>query len=55
MAKKKFIIGLFILAGSIIAGHYISMPDFLSGLLKGCGIGILLVAFLKKRPASNAG
>jgi hypothetical protein len=36
MDKKKFVIGLLILAGSIIAVHYISMPDFLSRLLKGC-------------------
>lgn len=58
MKKKQRIIflvfGLLIISISQIASHFTKMPDFVSGLLMGIGIGVMLLAFIrqKRNPAS---
>ena len=52
MDKYKIGFALLILVISFIADHYFSVPDFLSGLLKGFAIGILLMVVIKN-PRKN--
>jgi hypothetical protein len=40
-----FFIGLIIISASIAISHFTKTPDFISGLIMGIGIGILLIAF----------
>lgn len=54
MDKYSISIGLFILVISFIAGHYFTIPDFASGLLKGVAIGILLMVIIKKTGREKA-
>jgi len=54
MDRYKISIGLFILSISLIADHYFTVPDFLSGLLKGDAIGILLLIVIKKPHSEKA-
>jgi hypothetical protein len=54
MDRYKISIGLFILIISLIADHYFTVPDFLSGLLKGFAIGILLMVIIKKPAREKA-
>lgn len=49
--KRIFLfIGLLISSFSQIASHFIKMPDFVSGLLMGIGIGLMLLAFIRQKP-----
>jgi hypothetical protein len=48
MYKYRLPIGSFILIISLIADHHFTIPDFLSGLLKGFAIGILLTVIIKR-------
>jgi hypothetical protein len=41
--------GLMISTVSQIAGHFIKMPDFISGSLMGIGIGVMLLAFIRQQ------
>ncbi|SHN11620.1 hypothetical protein [Mucilaginibacter sp. OK098] len=46
----KFIIplGLLLLSASFILKQFFVLPDFADGFLKGAGIGIILIAFIKQ-------
>ncbi len=43
------VIGLFIMSGSQIVGHYYKMPDLLSGILMGVGLGIMILSFIRRK------
>jgi F0F1-type ATP synthase assembly protein I len=43
-------VGLLICSISQIASHFTKMPDFVSGLLMGVGIGVMLLAFIRQKP-----
>ena len=43
------IIGLFLIAGNQIASYYFEIPDFIDGLIFGCGIGLMIFGFTKKK------
>jgi len=53
MKKNQTSIFLFVglLTSSIsqIASHFTKMPDFVSGILMGIGIGIMLLAFIRQK------
>ena len=42
-------VGLLISSISQIASHFTKMPDFVSGILMGIGIGIMLLAFIRQK------
>ncbi|ASU33513.1 hypothetical protein MuYL_1615 [Mucilaginibacter xinganensis] len=42
-------IGLLLLSASLVLKHYFVLPDFADGFLKGTGIGVLLLALVKKQ------
>ncbi|MBA3827968.1 MAG: hypothetical protein H0X33_03440 [Taibaiella sp.] len=42
-------IGLLISSGSLMLRFFVSVPDFVSGILQGVAVGIMLVALVKKR------
>jgi len=44
--------GLLITSISQIASHFTKIPDFVSGLIMGIGIGALLLAFIRKKENS---
>ncbi|MDQ2864465.1 MAG: hypothetical protein M3R50_12635 [Bacteroidota bacterium] len=46
-------IGLFIISGTLLAQHLTKMPDILTGLLMGMGIGVMLLALLRKKLRPN--
>ena len=43
------IVGLLISSISQIASHFTQMSDFVSGIIMGIGIGVMLLAFIKQR------
>lgn len=42
-------VGLMISSVSQITSHFTKMPDFVSGLLMGIGIGVMLLAFVGRK------
>ncbi len=46
-------LGLFISALSVILFRYVSAPDMVLGALFGAGIGLMLLAFIKRPKASG--
>jgi hypothetical protein len=44
-------IGLLIISATQVALHFTKMPDFISGVLLGIGLGVMLLSF--KRQKSN--
>lgn len=53
----KFIIpiGLLLLSTSFIIEHFFIVPDFFDGILKGVGIGIILLALIKQGSVKRSG
>lgn len=55
ISKKKLFpaIGLVLISGNLITGHYIAgsnFVDFMRGLAVGIGIAFLIFPFIKKKP-----
>ena len=43
-------VGLLIMSLSIVITRYTHLPDFISGLITGIGIGIVILGFIRQRP-----
>ena len=57
MKKRRnlqlIISGLFIISTSQIVGHYLTIPDFVSGILMGVGIGLMFFPLLHQKLRPN--
>ncbi len=52
MSKKSrmvFLIGVFIIATFGIVSHYTPVPDFYKGSLLGIGMGLMILALIKRK------
>ena len=38
--------GLLLISASFILSHFVAMPDFVDGMLKGAGIGIIFLSLI---------
>lgn len=47
-ARLMAAMGLIIISASFFVRHYTQMPDFADGLMKGIGIGMIVVALIKQ-------
>jgi len=47
------VIGLLIISSSQIAGHYLKIPDLVSGILMGAGIGLMIFSLLRQKLRPN--
>jgi len=50
--KILIAVGLLIMSISQIIAHYVKLSDFILGSIAGCGIGLLLLSFLKTKKTS---
>lgn len=50
---QLIVIGLLIITGSQIVGHYFKMPDLVSGILMGTGIGLMIFSLLRQKLRPN--
>ena len=57
MEKRKslqlIVIGLIIISASQIIGHYLTIPDLVSGILMGVGIGLMIFSLLRQKLEPN--
>ena len=47
------VIALLIISSSQIVGHYLKMPDLVSGILMGAGIGLMIFSLLRQKLRPN--
>lgn len=53
--KYMLPVGLLLISASFILSHFVAMPDFWDGMLKGVGIGIVFLSLTKGRAVKKAG
>lgn len=47
-------VGLLLMSASFILSHFVKMPDFVDGALKGVGIGIIFLSLIKGKILKKA-
>lgn len=47
--------GLLVMSTSLIVTHYVPLPDFISGIMFGVGIGLMLLSFFKTKKTNVKG
>jgi len=52
--KYMLPVGLLLISASLILRHFIKMPDFVDGALKGMGIGIIFLSLIKSKAIKKA-
>ncbi len=57
MEKSKnlqlIVIGLLTISSSQVVEHFLKMPDLVSGILMGIGIGIMILSLLRQKLRPN--
>ncbi len=48
------LVGLLLISASLILSHFVTMPDFVDGALKGVGIGIIFLSLIKSKTIKRA-
>ena len=52
--KYMLPVGLLVISASLILSHFVKMPDFVDGALKGVGIGVIFLSLIKSKALKKA-